>query len=73
MAREPGTAHAVLDIFTGHAAVGALIGIRMLCLVQSDDPDLDIPEIGAYAVPWNNAEWFDRNRHPVAVSQRPTD
>lgn len=73
MAREPDTARALLEIVTGHAATGALIGIRMLCLVQSDDPDLDIPEIGAYRVPWNNADWFDRKRHPDTAGQRPAE
>jgi hypothetical protein len=64
---EPQVAHALLDIFTGHAAVAALVGIRMLCLVQSDDPDLEIPEIGAHSVPWNRAEFFHKTRHGKAL------
>jgi hypothetical protein len=49
-------AHAVLDCFAQAARLGALFGHRMLCLVQTDDPLLSFPTIGATAVGWNRAE-----------------
>lgn len=56
-AREPRVAHAVLDILARGAREAALIGHRMLYLVQSDDPHLDFPGVGATPVVWNDAEW----------------
>ncbi len=38
---EPRAAHAVLDIFADQARNGALVGHRMMFLVQSDDPYLN--------------------------------
>ncbi len=55
-------AHAVLDILAGHSRYAALIGRRLLCLVQSDDPDLRIDPLGAEPVRWNHAEWLDSKR-----------
>ena len=50
-------AHAVLDIFAGQAREAALIGHRMLCVVQSDDPHLEFEPVGAMPVMWNPQEW----------------
>lgn len=52
-AREPRAAHVVLDIITGHARHAMLIGHRMLCLVQSNDPDLGFDPVGNTAVNWD--------------------
>jgi RNAse (barnase) inhibitor barstar len=63
-ARQPRAAHAVLDIFAARARGGALFGHRMMCLVQSDDPGLRFPPVGATPVMWNDAEWLDSGRGP---------
>ena len=60
--RQPDTAQAVLDIFAGQARTAALAGHRMLCLVQSDDPNLEFSPVGATAVLWNPQEWLNVNR-----------
>jgi Barstar (barnase inhibitor) len=59
--RQPESAHSLLDTFarTGRAAL--LIGHRMVFLVQSDNPDLQLAAVDAVAVMWNNAE-FQRSR-----------
>ena len=56
-------AEAILDIFARQARTAALFGHRMLCLVQSDDPDVQLPAVGAVPVQWNPAEWLDSKRH----------
>jgi hypothetical protein len=63
-ARHPVPAHAVLDIFATQARAAMLIGHRMLCLVQSNDPALELDPIGATPVLWNPAEWLEANRRP---------
>jgi hypothetical protein len=57
-------AEAVLNIFAVQARVGALLGHRMLMLIQSDDPDLRVPPAGASPVGWNPEEFLDTKRHP---------
>lgn len=66
MQRQPRVGQHLLDALAGTARGAALFGHRILCLAQSDDPDLVIPPIGAYTVPWNDAEWLDSKRHPAA-------
>jgi RNAse (barnase) inhibitor barstar len=48
--REPRAAAAILDVFANAARWGMLFGHRMLCLVQSDDPDLHFAPVGATPV-----------------------
>ncbi len=55
-ARRPAVAQAVLDIFATQARYGALIGHRMICLVQSDDPDFTVDPVGAQPVHWGPAD-----------------
>lgn len=59
---SPRTAHVVLDIVAGKARSAALFGRRLLCLVQSDDPDIEFESVGATPVLWNDAEWVDADR-----------
>jgi hypothetical protein len=56
-AREPRAAQVILDVIAGAARRAMLVGHRMLCLVQSNDPDLSFAEVGATPVLWNPAEW----------------
>ncbi|MGI5241576.1 barstar family protein [Dactylosporangium sp. CA-139066] len=60
----PRAAQVVLDIMAGHSRGAALIGRRLMCLVQSDDPDLRFEPVGATPVAWNDAEWLDAARRP---------
>lgn len=60
----PRAAQAVLDIFAGQARSAALIGHRMLCLVQSDNPNIRFAPVGAMPVMWNEAEWLDPTFRP---------
>ncbi|MFT3969767.1 MAG: barstar family protein [Micropruina sp.] len=55
-------AFALLDIFAVQARDAALWRHPMVCLVQSDDPELSIPPVGARPVMWNGAEWLRSRR-----------
>lgn len=61
-AARPDTAAAVLDIVATTARAGLLIGHRILCLVQSDDPDITFPTVGATPVSWNDEERLTATR-----------
>ncbi len=60
--RNAGFAHAVLDIFANLERSSLLAGKRVLFLVQSNDPDLTFPPVGAKPVLWNFEEWLDSKR-----------
>ncbi len=53
---EPRAAQIVLDIWAGQSRRGLLFGHQMLCLIQSDDPELAFQPVGASPVVWNPAE-----------------
>lgn len=53
--RRPDTAQAALDIFARQARAGALIGHRMACLVQCDDPATAFVPVGAQPIAWHDA------------------
>lgn len=56
------TAQIMLDIFADQARCAILVGNRIICLVQSDDPRLSFEPVGAMPVMWNDAEWLDSKR-----------
>ncbi|RDI48555.1 barstar family protein [Nocardia mexicana] len=60
--RSPRTAQIVLDIMANHSRTAALFGRRLLCLVQSNDPDIRFEPVGATPVMWNDDEWLDSRR-----------
>ncbi|MGW0435919.1 barstar family protein [Micromonospora sp. NPDC003197] len=60
--RCPRVAQVVLDIFADQARSAALIGHRMCCLVQSNNPTISFDPVGAMPVMWNDAEWLASNR-----------
>jgi hypothetical protein len=60
--RCPEVAQAVLEIIAIRARAGALVGHRVCCLVQSDDPHICFDPVGARPVLWNDAEWIDSQR-----------
>jgi Barstar (barnase inhibitor) len=65
-ANWPDLAQAVLDIIARHSRRALLIGERLICLVQSDDPAIQFAPVGAAGVLWNGAEWLDSQRGPRA-------
>jgi hypothetical protein len=56
------TAEGFLEVWTSAGMAGALIGNRLLCLIQSDDPRLELPRSRPAVVPWNGREWLDASR-----------
>lgn len=56
------TAQSMLDIFADKARSAILIGHRIICLVQSNDPQLTFEPVGAMPVMWNDAEWLNSKR-----------
>ena len=61
-------AHVVLDICAEAERSWLMEGKRVLFLVQSSDPDLTFPPIGATKADWNFEEWFDSKRKPETQS-----
>ncbi|HEV2778619.1 MAG TPA: barstar family protein [Actinophytocola sp.] len=60
----PHAALAVLDTMAGASRRAALFGRRLMCLVQSDDPDIRFDPVGATPVVWNDAERLEARRRP---------
>ncbi|MFD7018519.1 barstar family protein [Streptomyces sp. NPDC059928] len=58
----PRAAQIVLDIIADQARRAAVLHRRMICLVHSNDPDIQFEPVGATPVMWNNSEWLDSNR-----------
>ena len=55
--KMPAAAQTVLDIIAVRSRSAALLGRRLICLVQTDDHDIAFPAVGATPVAWNDAEW----------------
>lgn len=60
----PQPAQIVLDLLAQHSRAAALLGRRMICLVQSNAPDISFDAVGASPVLWNGTEWLDSKRIP---------
>jgi RNAse (barnase) inhibitor barstar len=60
----PNAAQIVLDIMADQSRSAALLGRRLMCLVQSNDPQIQFRPVGAVPVSWNSSEWLDANRRP---------
>ncbi|MEU6815492.1 barstar family protein [Streptomyces sp. NPDC046860] len=58
----PRAAQVVLDIIAVQARQAAVLRRRLICLVQSNDPQVRFEPIGAMSVMWNSDEWADSNR-----------
>jgi len=58
----PYAAQAVLDIMASSSRDAGLVGGRLMCLVQSDDPRISFEPVGATPVWWNDAESADSRR-----------
>ena len=55
-------AYVVLDIIASLARDKLLFGRRLIALVQSNDPALGFPPVGATSVGWNPREWLSSAR-----------
>ena len=60
----PEQAHGLVDVFAVRSRNAMLNGEQLICLIQSDDPDVRFEPVGAMPVLWNDAEWLDSSRHP---------
>lgn len=60
--REPDAAAGLLDVLAHAAHDALLLGHVLLVLLQSDDPDLQVPPVGARTVGWNPSEWRTADR-----------
>ena len=63
--RQSQSAIVLLDVFANTARGAMLVGHRMMCLAQSEDPDLELPPVGAIGITWNQSEQFRWDRGPV--------
>lgn len=59
---QPETAYLVVDAIASASRQALLIGHRMLCLVQTDDPRLEIEPVGSQPVIWNHREFLNTSR-----------
>jgi RNAse (barnase) inhibitor barstar len=55
-------AYVLLDIVASTARDKLLFGRRLIALVQSNDPALGFPPVGATPVGWNPREWLNSAR-----------
>ncbi|MEV4630244.1 barnase inhibitor [Micromonospora sp. NPDC049523] len=52
----------LLDVIAEKAWPAALLGKRVICLVQTDDPDLRLRPVGMSTPSWTDAEWSHASR-----------
>ena len=52
----------ILDAIDDISWEWLILGKKLICLIQSEDPDLFIDKIGGYNPVWNNREWLDSKR-----------
>lgn len=60
-------AHTLLEVVAERAWPAALLGRRLICLVQADDPTLQLRRIGMWTLPW-----FDHEQWQVPRSMNPS-
>ncbi|MBT2443516.1 barstar family protein [Streptomyces sp. ISL-36] len=58
----PRAAQDVLDIIADRARRAAVLQRRLICLVHSNDPNIQFEPVGAMPVMWNRGEWLDAKR-----------
>lgn len=57
------TSKGILDSIARTSREWLIEGHKLICLIQSNDPNLHFPELGGLIPTWNNQEWFDADRH----------
>ena len=55
-------AERLLDLLVGCARWHLLFGRRLICLVQTDNPELSFDDLGAEPASWNPHEWLLAHR-----------
>ena len=61
-AHQPQVAQWVLEDIQQNSRRMSLWGLRLLALLQSDDPRLEFQQVGACSVGWNRREWLHSAR-----------
>jgi hypothetical protein len=61
-AKDSRLANGVLDVVECRSRENLLVGNRLLALVQSNEPFIQIAPIGARTPQWNEEEWFNDSR-----------
>jgi RNAse (barnase) inhibitor barstar len=56
------TSEGILDSIARTSREWLVDGHKLICLIQSNDPDLHLPELGGLSPAWNGSEWLDGNR-----------
>lgn len=60
-AKYSNEARLLLDIYAVNQREALIGGDHLICLVQSDDPSLQLAPVGATGAQWNRDEWLNRN------------
>jgi RNAse (barnase) inhibitor barstar len=61
-AKFPDVAWSVLDVMEINSRRLLLFGLRLIILVQSDDPEISFDPVGGRPVMWNTREWLNKAR-----------
>jgi len=56
------SAEAILDIIAQESRTWLLEGQKLIALVQSNNPNLELPKLGGTNPNWNSAEWLNSER-----------
>jgi hypothetical protein len=59
---EPDETRWMLDGIASASRYHSLFGDRLLALLQSDDPRIELPMVGGIAATWNKDEWLNAKR-----------
>jgi hypothetical protein len=54
---DPTFAYQLVDILFENAIMGLKLGLPFLVMLQTDDPELKLPPVGATPIGWNRAEF----------------
>ena len=56
------TFHGVIDVLANSIREELLFGRLLLVVIQTSDPNLEIPAVGGNNVLWNKREWMNKDR-----------
>jgi len=59
---EPLIAWQIVDALDRHSRLNLIYGLRLITLIQSDDPVLTLESVGSQTIQWNLKEWFNYQR-----------
>jgi len=57
------SAEAILDITARQSRTWLINGQKLIGLIQSNEPNLELPELGGVNPSWNSAEWLTDTRN----------